>query len=594
MTGTAEPECQPGFHLGLATTLPPAPTGPAEFVAGALPALAAAARITCFVSDPDAVEPALARRFAMRPLAERDDPSVDLLVYHIANNLHQVAIYDAAMEGPPGLLEIHDGSLHHMLATRMLASDDVDTYRHLLARTHGPAGDRLARLRLGGQPPGVELFLLDALGDLLDRHLGAVVHNRYAADLIALRAPAMPTWVVPLSAPAPVPAAPRAALGLPAARLLVAHFGFVTRPKRPFLLLDAFAELQARVGGCHLLFAGEDDTEGELLQAIAARGLGDAVTVTGYLAREEMDALISTVDIVVSLRFPHVGETSATLGAALAAGRPVVVQETGSWAELPESAVCRVPATGDEVGALADSLEGLARDPGARARLGESARRYAAEALGTGRYAGGVVAAAQAIALGPRVPPARILAERRAAVAGFLAASQSRLTTGSLLANAWSAPTGPGPRRADLEALEAHLPALARLPAGGPHSRMLSLGAAPSLLGVLECVWGYNVVGRCEPAAEAGPLPYECAAFDVVACWDRLPADASAAGGVLAEINRVLEPGGCLVLTTADFTDSELAELLEPAGMAPIPHPDADARPTRAVVAARKTGLPVG
>lgn len=579
-----------GFHVGLATTLPPAPTGPAEFVAGALPALAAAARITCFVSDPAAVEPAIAQRFALRPLAERDDPSVDLLVYHIANNLHQVAIYDAAMAGPPGLLEIHDGSLHHMLATRMLASDDVDTYRHLLARTHGPAGDLLARLRLGGQPPGVELFLLDALGDLLDRHLGVVVHNRHASDLIALRAPAMPTWVVPLSAPIPVPAAPKAALGLPPGRLVVAHFGFVTRPKRPFLLLDAFAELQARVGNCHLLFAGEDDTEGELPQAIAARGLGDAVTVTGFLSREEMDALISTVDIVVSLRFPHVGETSATLGAALAAGRPVVVQETGSWAELPETAVLRVPATGDEVNALANALEGLARDPAARARLGDAARQYAAEALGTGQYAGGIVAAAQAIALGSRIPPARMLADRQAAVADFLAAAQSRLTTGALLANAWATLPYPAQRRASVEAVEAHLPALARLPAGGPRARLLSMGSAASLLGLLECVWGYNVEGFTPAPDEA--LPYGCAAFDVVACWDRLPADWAAAGRMLADINRVLEPGGLLVLTTADFTDAELAEMLDDAGMAPVAHHETDARPTRAAVAARKTGLP--
>src|SRR5260370_39031643 len=86
-----------------------------------------------------------------------------------------------------------------------------------------------------------------------------------------------------------------------------------------------------------------------------------------------MDARISTVDIVVSLRFPHVGETSATLGAALAAGRPVVVQETGSWAELPEHAVLRVPAGGDGAAALGAALDRLGSNPAGRPPLREAA-----------------------------------------------------------------------------------------------------------------------------------------------------------------------------------------------------------------------------
>ena len=83
------------LHVGLATTLPPAPTGPAEFVAGVLPELARAARITCFVDDPGLVEPALRHRFDIRALDERGDPDVDIVVYHIANNLAQLASHQA-------------------------------------------------------------------------------------------------------------------------------------------------------------------------------------------------------------------------------------------------------------------------------------------------------------------------------------------------------------------------------------------------------------------------------------------------------------------------------------------------------------------
>lgn len=578
------------FHIGLATTLPPAPTGPAEFVAGALQDLAREAHITCFVSDPAGVEPALAQRFAIRSLSERaDDPSVDLLVYHIANNLPQAAVYDAAMDGPPGLLEIHDGSLHHTLATRTIGSADIKAYQDLLHRTHGLAGDRLAGLRLKGHPAGIELFMFDTLKELLDRHLGAVVHNEYAADLIALRAPALPVWVVPLSAPAPATYASRQALGLPEGKLVIAHFGFVTPPKRPLLLLEAFGMLRnRRAQACHLLFAGEDATAGQLRAAIDRMGLADDVTVTGYLAREEMDALIPAVDIVVSLRFPHVGETSATLGAALAAGRPVVVQETGSWAELPEETVLRVPAVGDEAAALAGALGRLAADPGLRATLGAAARAYAAQNLGVAGYARGIVDAAMAVALGSRVPPSEQVLRRQDSVNHVLAQGADRLTTAALLNTAW----GPGRARPEL------VPALAQIPPARSGGRLLDLGGSSALLRLLECVWGYETrgcsLGGGSPAAHTDiieppgtGLPYECAAFDVVTCWDVLPGSPLPAAALLGEINRVLRPGGVLVLAAA-MEPLAIQRLLDAAGLGC----DCFTPGALSLAVARKVGLP--
>lgn len=568
------------LHVGLATTLPPAPTGPSEFVAGALRELARAARITCFVEDPDLVDPILRERCAIRPLDERGDPDVDVVVYHIANNLAQISIYHAAMEGPPGLLEIHDGSLHHTLSDLTLGAENAEAYQDLL-RQHGAAGDRLADLHVHGHRGNIELFMFDLLKGVLDRHLGAVVHNRYAADLIALRAPALPTWIVPLSAPVPAPPDSREALGLPEDTLVIAHFGFVTQPKRPYLLLDAFARLREAGARCHLLFAGQDDTAGRLAAEIRRLGLTGDVTITGYLERERMDALISSVDIVVSLRFPHVGETSATLGAALAAGRPVVVQETGSWAELPERAVLRVPAGGDETAALAAALNQLATDPAARARLGEAARSYANEYLGAERYARSIVDAARAVAVSSRIPPSAQLERRRADVAAFLANGADRLTTGTLLMGA------PGP-----------IDALRALPPARPGARLLDIGGTPAFLRMLECLWGYEVRGcrllgmpsggrrlssghvdLADPIT--GALPYECAAFNVVTCWERTPD--------LAEVNRVLQPDGILILTSRSGA-TEVRRRLGTAGLSTEGVSETEDSLTLAV--ARKVGLP--
>jgi hypothetical protein len=280
-----------------------------------------------------------------------------------------------------------------------------------------------------------------------------------------------------------------------------------------------------------------------------------------------------------------VGETSATLGAALAAGRPVVVQETGSWAELPERAVLRVPAGGDEVAALGAALDRLASDPRERGRLGEAARAYAAECLGAERYAHGIIDAARAVALSSRVPPSMQLERRRDRVATFLANAAVRLTTGTLLVGA------PAP----VEALRA-------LPPARPGARLLDIGGSPAFLRTLECVWGYEVRG-CRPAGTPRPppgvrglgshmdltdpvtgrLPYDCGVFDVVTCWG------AGAAIDLAEVNRVLQPEGLLVLTATSPPDAVRA-LLEHAGLSTDSAFDADGGLT--VVVARKVGLP--
>src|SRR5205814_8422607 len=56
-----------------------------------------------------------------------------------------------------------------------------------------------------------------------------------------------------------------------------------------------------------------------------------------------------------------------------------------------------------------------------------------------------------------------------------------------------------------------------------------------------------------------GALPYGCADFDVVTCWDGATVD-------LAEVNRVLKPEGLLVLTSR-WSPEGLRRGLEMAGL---------------------------
>src|SRR4051812_38703129 len=99
------------MHLGLVAPLPPTPSGVAEWVKFALPLLEQHAQITCFVPDVDAVSADIRSAHHVRHISERGEASIDMLVYHIGNNPHHEFVFDALIEGPAGLVEVHDGSL---------------------------------------------------------------------------------------------------------------------------------------------------------------------------------------------------------------------------------------------------------------------------------------------------------------------------------------------------------------------------------------------------------------------------------------------------------------------------------------------------
>ena len=111
----------------------------------ALPLLEKHADITCFVPDPEAVDATLRAAHRVRSIDQRDDPSIDMLIYHVGNNPYHGFVFDALREGPAGLVEVHDGSLHHYVQERTLGVvQNPLEYIELGQDAHGWAGRRLA------------------------------------------------------------------------------------------------------------------------------------------------------------------------------------------------------------------------------------------------------------------------------------------------------------------------------------------------------------------------------------------------------------------------------------------------------------------
>lgn len=370
------------MRLNLWSPLPPSPSGIADYVAEALPLLARRFELTVIVEDADAVDrAAVASGVTLHTPATA--PEADLDLYQIGNSPAHAFAYRAAL-ARPGVVVLHEWSLHHLVLHETVERGDVPSYLREMRRAHGEAGTFVGRQvarALGGD-------LLPALfpvnDRLLEASLGIVALTEYVRARAARRLPGRPVLHLPhhLSLPfaePPALAEARRELGLPEDALIVTAPGLATAAKGLDVALRALGSLRRRHPRLLFVVAGEGDSE-RLREEARAAGMDDALRCTGRLSLPDFTRHLCAADVVLSLRFPTHGEISGALVRALGIGRPVLVTAgTPATEEFPEGVVISVdPGPGQEAELLA-LLDRLLSDLPLRARIGRLARTHVSE-----------------------------------------------------------------------------------------------------------------------------------------------------------------------------------------------------------------------
>jgi glycosyltransferase involved in cell wall biosynthesis len=367
-------------------------SGVSDYSSELLPVIAGQARV-------EAVAPRAGRfRRARAPagikvvspgdFAERVD-QYDAVYYHLGNNHWHRFVYDLAM-AHPGVAVFHDFVIHHLLAAVTIEGPGgFMGYRALLRAEYGDTGERLAVLRSRGVATDFERFMFPLNQRVAARSRVIVVHSEDSRERMHELAPDVPVVVIPHHAGNPPPevqgidrAEARRKLGLPASAFLVGHFGYITRPKQPAAVVGGFAELAAARPEARLIMVGADHTGGGLDRLIKRYRLDGRIMVTGYVGRlAKFYLYLKAVDAVVNLRYPSAGESSGTFARALAEGRVVIVNNLGSFAEVPPDVALKVEADGDQTQEVGGHLLALAGSPEHRQRIEARARDYAATVL---------------------------------------------------------------------------------------------------------------------------------------------------------------------------------------------------------------------
>jgi glycosyltransferase involved in cell wall biosynthesis/SAM-dependent methyltransferase len=581
------------MRLAFFSPLPPVKSGIADYSAALLDPLARMAQVEAFAQAPAAFDPS----------------SYGALLYQLGNNPHHVFVYETAL-AYPGVVVLHEGNMHHLIAEATIRRGNWDAYMRELEISGGPEALEYAKRYVRTLERGPQ-YEIPMLRTILERSRGVIVHSDAVAEVVREHGFQGPVAKIPHGAwiAQADRMAHRTRLGLDERTPLIGIFGFLKPYKRIAESLRAFRRLIRVVPEARLILVGEAHPELPLASMISSMGLSAHARHIDFAPIEDFNGYMAACDVVLNLRYPTVGESSGTLLRALGMGKAVVVSNVGSFREYPDAICLKAPVDATEEDHLFEYLNLLvtrpevARELGARAAAWVSkecnwevvARRYTdfLEAVSEGREVEArtdVAACPQLERTEPRIEiPAEPLAE---------------------YIESW-APVENGSRAY----VESHLSRLERTlaitPRGGPEDRVLEMGAYLQITPALNTRLGYGEVRGCYFGkaggthqravtsasgetfectvdlfdAEKDPFPYADGSFSTVLCCELLEHLTIDPLHMMAEISRILKPGGHLVLTTPN-----LASLRSLAGILQGFHPQlfsAYIRPRNGVVDAR-------
>lgn len=387
------------MKLAYWSPLSPRGTGIADYSEELLPYLAdKGADIHLFVDDYEPDNRAIVEQFPWHPAREYEHvnqrEAFDLNLYQIGNSSYHRYALNAALRFP-GVVVLHDLVLQHLFLGLSVERGDTALYLSEMKRAYGERGGALGRqvaAALGSELLTSKFPLCERM---IERSYGVLVLTRFMQRWLERRFGSIPVGkfigrAPHHFAPAPLlldpatrravdtPAEARRSLGLPEEAFLVASFGLATRAKRLDRALEGFRRFlatSAKATEARFLVVGEVQ-EGYGFDPALVAELGDRLVLAGRQPMDRFYLYMLACDVVVNLRFPSTGELSGTLIRTLGMGKPVLVSNTGPFAEFPEHTVARIDLGLPEVEAIAGTLRLFHERPDLRAAMGRFAREH--------------------------------------------------------------------------------------------------------------------------------------------------------------------------------------------------------------------------
>lgn len=379
------------MRIGYCSPFNPMKSGISDFSEELVFALAEHVEIVIF-SPVKPHKKELWNRFEIHKLSELDDETVrsslDLIVYHIGNNVNYHGEIVDMLAKYPGIAELHELGLHHLAAARTLETKGKESYMEMVRYCHGERGIKIAQTFFDGNsgaPWNDHAIDMCMARPYIEQAKGVIVHAEMIKQMVLGIRSNIPITNIMLHSLDMVQDSKqfqvecRTKLKLDHKLLIMGSFGFATSAKRILPTLDALAKLKKKQDKFLYVLVGEVEKDIAIKKELEVRNLTENVIVTGFASLEDFKLYMGACDFCFNLRYPTQGESSASLHRMLGMGKPAIVTDIGTFGDYPDDVVLKVRYDDNEVEDIYQAVSLLIKDQKELKQRGEKALQFARE-----------------------------------------------------------------------------------------------------------------------------------------------------------------------------------------------------------------------
>lgn len=359
-------------RLAYISPLPPEKSGISYYSAELLTYLSQYYDITLVV-DQEKVEDNLQQHFDILDVRSfvKEGKKFERVLYHFGNSPFHKHMF-ALLEEVPGIIVLHD----------MFLSDLV----HWISSFNYKPGYLHEQVYNEWGIKGLLMLEKEKIEEIkknyplnytvINNSIGVIVHSKHALDLIHkfyYHVDKERIAVIPhLRATGKTKKVEKKDI------FYVCSFGYITPLKLSHRIIEAFGKSKlSKIDNVKLFLIGEasPDYLDEIDKLIKKLGLTNKVEITGFVDDSTYIKYLELADIAVQLRTMSRGESSGTVLDCLAAGIPTIINNHGSFSEIPDDIVIKLRDNFDEY-ELASALEYLYSNEKEREILSSKAINY--------------------------------------------------------------------------------------------------------------------------------------------------------------------------------------------------------------------------